>query len=393
MLSPKLLFGLLFAVVVLVACQPSPTLPPANQAPSQVTIAPYTDEGEYVVFVVDSVTPLRSGERGPNSLVEFRLLVAATDNEGNLTGVAYCPGGEISARTVGDEIASPCRIKLAFSEADIADKLFIYFLGVDEDEISLITDIGIQIGSAVIAKGIVEALGVLAKGASLSSGPAFVLETAISIVGAEAADYFTENDVVGQHLISLSRTADWGVNQRVNFVTHDGGMRIGFHVDRAEVNQGDPLIVITDVPNLSTPTPPPPTSTPTLPSPPVYEQPIERLVLFDPNGRYSNTLRNGDTIDLGQIGTSLLDIRVEADSSASSILFLLDGTNLNLNGRNLENVPPFIVGGDVNGQPYGNWDWASLAGGTHTISVWACSRPGGEGDCAPPINVSFHVKW
>lgn len=64
----------------------------------------------------DSVTPLRNGESGPNELVEFRLLVAAMDEGDNYSSITYC---------LGDEIPSPCGIKLAFSESDVADGLYI----------------------------------------------------------------------------------------------------------------------------------------------------------------------------------------------------------------------------------------------------------------------------
>lgn len=85
---------------------------------------------------------------------------------------------------------------------------YIYLLGVDEDEVSILADIGAQAGSAVVAKGIVKALGVATKSASLSNGGAlFVLETIISMVGSEAVDYFQRNDIVGHHMISLSRQA------------------------------------------------------------------------------------------------------------------------------------------------------------------------------------------
>lgn len=399
MVSQKGLCWLLVAAVVLVACQSPPQLPPADLPPQQVTIVPHTGQSEYIVFVIDSVTPLRSGESGPNELVEFRLLVAATDEEGNYSGITYCPGNDPRPRNVGDEIRSPCGIKLAFSESDVADELYIYLLGVDEDEVSLLADIGSQVGSAVIAKGFVEAIKIFAKGGALSSGGvAFILETAVGIIGGKAAEYFQEEDIVGQHLFSLSRQAGWGVGRRFDYVTNDGGMRVNFHVDRATANGGVQFISIDESPDQ----PPPPTPPPLLPTPsplppptppPAFPQPIDRLVLFIPGGGDVMTLRDGDTIDLSRIGTSVLDIRVEADDSAGSILFSMDGRNLNLNGRNLENVPPFIIGGDIDGKPYGTWDWASLAGGTHTIRVWACSRPGGEGECAPAVDVIFTVQW
>lgn len=66
------------------------------------------------------------------------------------------------------------------------------------------------------------------------------------------------------------------------------------------------------------------------------------------------TLRDGDIIDLSEIGASTLDIRIEAGDSAGSVIFLMDDKHLNLHGRNLGNMPPFIVGGDIGGEPYGD---------------------------------------
>lgn len=324
--------------------------------------------------------------------------MAATDEEGSYSGMAYCPGDDARSGDVGAEIRSPCGIKLAFSESDVSDKLHIYLLGVDEDEISLLADIGAQVGSAMIAKGFIEAIRIFAKGGALSSGGvAFILETAIGIIGGKAADYFQEEDIVGQHLFSLSKEAGWEVGRKFDYVTSDGGMRVTFHVDRAKANGDTSFIVITATPDQSSASLPPPTSTPTSPpiSTPAFPQPIDRLVLFIPGAGDIMTLRDGDTVDLGRIGASILNIRVVADDSAGSIMFLLDGKPLNLNGRNLENVPPFIIGGDIDRNPYGNWDWAGLAGGTHTLRVWACSRPSGEGEgeCASAVDVRFSVQW
>lgn len=394
----RLLVFSVLLFVLLVACQGQPPAPPSGP-PSQVTKEAYTEHHDFIIVGIDSITPLRSGESGPNEQTELRFVMIGTDAQGNTDGL-FCPSSEPVTLAAGDEVVNPCGSVLAFDETTAGEQFDLLFIGVDEDDISFVEDMGAQAGIALLAKGVVKALKAIGHIGSAAGGPVavageFALETVISYAGSKAADYFQQEDIIGQHLLTIYRRSDWGAGEQVTFLTQDGGMRIKFHVVRASVGDGTkPVAVVADedaqlqlisAQAPARPTPVPSTSTPVLPPPP------ERLVLTNANGSDITTLRDGDTIDLNRLGR-YLDVRAETNGSVGSVVFLLDGLSFCPHGRCVENSPPYIMNGDQSGDPYGDWDWTTLAGGAHTISAYACDRANGEFPCSELLNVRVTIR-
>lgn len=391
-------FGIpIFAL--LVACRQQPPAPTTLNPPSHVTREAYNDQHDFIVVGIDSITPLRSGESGPNEQTEFRFVMIGTDSQGNTSGM-FCPGSDPLTLTVGDEVVNPCASVLAFDELVAGEQFDLLFIGVDEDDISLVEDMGAQVSISLLAKGVVEALKAIGHVGSAAGGPVgiageFVLEAAIGYAGGRVADYFQEEDIIGQHLYPIYRSKGWGAGNEISFRTQDGGMQIKFHVVRASVGgltesvevlptaEGQLQLISAQLPATATLIPP--TATTTLPRSP------ERLVLINATGGDIKTLRDGDTIDLNRIAR-YLDVRAETSSSVGSVVFLLDGNPFCPHERCAENSPPYIMGGDLSGDPYGDWDWTTLAGGAHTISAYTCDRANGEAPCSQLLNVHVTVR-
>jgi len=379
-------------VALLIACQEQPPAPPSGP-PTHVTVDPYTEQGDFIVIGIDSITPLRSGESGPNEQTEFRFVLIGTDSQGNASGM-FCPGSDDPLTLMaGDEVVNPCASVLAFDELVAGEQFNLLFIGVDEDDISLVEDLGAQTSISLLATGVVKALTTAGYLSSAAGG--FVLEVAIGFAGERVADYFQEEDIIGQHLYPIYRDGGWGAGNEVSFRTQDGGMQIKFHIVRASVGDAtEPIEVLPDdggeiqlvaaqVP--AQPTPAPPTATPSLPPPP------ERLILINANGSDITTLRDGDTIDLNRLGR-YLDVRAETNGSVGSVVFLLDGLPFCPHGRCIENSSPYIMNGDQSGDLYGDWDWATLAGGAHIISAYACDRANGESPCSKLLSVRVTMR-
>ena len=136
----------------------------------------------------------------------------------------------------------------------------------------------------------------------------------------------------------------------------------------------------------------------TNPTAPEEESPITSLNLINPaSGRDFGSIEDEDVISLrqsgcGASGACYLNLEaIAGGSGVESVVFELDGQPFKINGRSLENSPPYYMAGDLNGDPQGNWDWAGLIGGRHTIKVVPCDQPDGRGNCGPPRAVTFTV--
>ncbi len=362
------LFGIPI-LFLMVACTTPPPTPTTPRPPSQVTVEPHTEQLGYIVVGIDSITPLRSGESGPNEQTEFRFVMIGTDAQGNTSGM-FCPAAEPILLMAGDEIIDPCVSVLAFDESVAGEQFDLLFIGVDEDEISFVEDLGAQAGIGLLTKGVAKVLKTMGHVGSAAGGPVafageFALETALSFAGGRAVDYFQEEDLIGQHLFPIYRRSGWGADNEVTFLTQDGGMRIKFHVVRASVgNVANPVEVLPDEQSETqlipaqpspSPTPEPLSTTPALPAPP------ERLVLINAAGREIQTLRDGDTIDLNRIAR-VLDVRAETRDSVGSVVFLLDGNPFCPHERCVENTPPYIMDGRSGPTAIG----ATVTSGWHT---------------------------
>ncbi len=119
---------------------------------------------------------------------------------------------------------------------------------------------------------------------------------------------------------------------------------------------------------------------------------ISRFVLIDAvRNRPITDLENGDVIILSQLPTRKLDVEaVSPGTQTESVLFFLDGQMFCANGRCLENVPPYGMAGDVNGDHYDNWEWSTMLG-RHTITAVGCDQDNGQGNCGAPMTIYFTV--
>lgn len=394
----------LAVLAVTVACASPPDNP--AQPPSRATQVPYTGQHELIAVGIDAVTPWRSGESGPNEQTEMRLLVIGADAEGHSSGL-FCPGEEPIEIIAGQTVNSPCGSILAFNPATAGDEFYLLIAAVDEDEIDFIGDLGAELGIAALSKWLLNGVKGLAHAGSAAGGVVGIagevaLEAAVGYVGGEAVNYFEREDILGQQAFILYRARDWGAGNQLTFTSQDGGMDVTFHIVRATTDgaaaavsalpsDGGQAKVQPD--SLSAPTDlPAPTAVP-LTDVTQPDDRLEALILIDPARGDVGVLRDGDTIDLGRLGTSYLDVRAETTGPVGSVFFLLDGTAFDLNGRSVENAAPFIMGGDQEGALYGNWDWSSLAGSEHTIAAYACNQSGGQGGCGEPLIVRLRVQW
>ena len=385
------------SALALVACTPPGLVATPGPPPVFVTDVPYTGQDEFIGVVIDSIKPLRRGEGSPNEQIELRLVIIGTDAEGRSGGV-FCPGAQPLLLNVGDTVMRPCPTLLAFDQSAVGDEFYLLIVAVDEDDISLAADLGIDVGMQGLAFALEELVTTSSWGAP-SAGPAgIVVAIGIQIadlVAGRAIDYFQEADLVGQQGLVLYRSRDWGAGHDMSFRTQDNGLDIRFHIVRmqsggqsgpvatlplpgeSEVLPAEPLARLPDPP-----TPAPPTPIP---------QYIDRLVLIDPARGEVMTLRDGATVDLGSYGR-YLDVVAEVNSSrVGSVTFLLDGRSFCPHERCFENAPPFVMGGDLSGVPYGDWDWSGLAG-AYTIGAYACTHTNGGGECSEPVTYRITVR-
>lgn len=379
--------------------------PPANpqRPPSQMTAVFAPGQDQHISVTVKSVELVHSGESSVNDPNEFRLIIIGTNGEGESSG-AFFPGDEAYALNVGQRFSQHCII--SFDEKTAGDEYYLLLIGVDEDEVSFAEDLGYELGINVLAAGFMKGAKALAAagGVTVSGGAALVaglvVDQALTFAGDHVVDYFQQKDVIGQQMLVLRRSGNWGVDQDLSFLTQDGGMRVTMHISRVTAANGSQSVQIQPAqPNKQAvqPTQPPARVQPTSPPPPTQPpaSPIRALNLVNPaRGSIVMTLTDGATVDLGRIGADFLDVIADASpSQVGSVTFKLDGGSFCMNDSNrcIENVAPYVMGGDQGGDLYGNWSWAGLAGGTHTISARACTGPHGSGDCWDPVTVSIYV--
>ncbi len=146
-----------------------------------------------------------------------------------------------------------------------------------------------------------------------------------------------------------------------------------------------------------TPVPPPsPTTSVATPDPPptaIRSSSIITLLLVNPaNGRVLRALQAGDTVDLSEVGRNHLTVLAQVDDPAvESITFLLDGQPFCSHGNCIENVAPYYMGGDQNGDAYDDWDWSQMLG-NHTLTAIACTGDNATGDCSTGAEVNLVIR-
>lgn len=396
-------------IVLLLLCfaacdEPPPIIETPGPPPSQVTSVPHVGQEQMITIVVDSVTPLRSGESGPNDLTEFRLVMLVADSEGHSNGI-YCPDGDALTLTAGQTVVeNPCAVGLAFNESTVGERFYLLFIAVDEDELSIAEDLGIDAGIGMTAWALLQNIEKAALLPKAASPVLAVGELVLGLAGEKAVDYFQQEDIISQQGFVLFRDYPnpWGAGYDNQLLAHDGGMKIAFHTVRmSTANSGQPIatvpsqsgalqVLVADSPATELPATAVPTPTGAPPTP--IPQRLDRLVLVDSSGRELMTLQDGATIDLSRLGSKYLDVRAEANSAAvGSVAFLLDGQPFCINGPCVENAPPYIMGGDLSGELYGNWDWLTVIG-RHTVAAYACTQANASGECSKPLSAAITVQ-
>lgn len=304
------------------------------------------------------------------------------------------PLGDAVVLTAGETVRRPCATILAFDPAAVGEVFGLVVVGLDEDDIGLAGEIGSALGLNALAKGLTGAVKGLAHAGSAAGGPMvfageLAIETAVGFAGGKVVDYFEQAEVIGQQGFIFRQANGWSAGQEVSFDTPEGGMHVVLHIARM-TSESLPGAVATlpaaegamEIVPAPAATPLPPTAAP---------QFIDRLVLVAPGGG-EMTLSDGATVDLSRWGR-YLDVVAEVNTPAvGSVIFMLDGRPFCSHERCLENIAPYTMNGDIGDVPYGDWDWASLAGGEHTIAAQACTHANGEGECTAVVAVRVVVR-
>lgn len=163
---------------------------------------------------------------------------------------------------------------------------------------------------------------------------------------------------------------------------------------QSEGRQGDDRarieVLVATSPGRASLTLPAPAAAPAAPAAPAAAGVAFRLDNAETN-QPALAMSGGAVVDLRTLPTQHLNVRVDfASPAVESVVFLLDGRPFCANGRCVENSPPYYMAGDVNGDPYDNWDWTTLLG-THTITAIPCEKDNGEPPCGAPQTVTFTV--
>jgi hypothetical protein len=103
------------------------------------------------------------------------------------------------------------------------------------------------------------------------------------------------------------------------------------------------------------------------------------------NGKSLGALTQGETIDLGKLGTSDLTVLANTSTPAiGSVVFGYDSTP----AFHLENFAPFAFNGKIDSGGYHAW---TPTLGAHTIKATPFSAPAGAGAAGSPLSVGFNV--
>jgi len=295
---------------------------------------------------------------------------------------------------------------LTINEIEINEKVLVYFLAFESDELDFLSD---RAASTAIDSAIVTLEHGLETGAILGKtlSHANIFSLILTTVTGGAYEWWQEADTLGGYAVLLEQDNNWLSGQTYRGKSDDGNLTLQFSI--IPDLQSNTVELITSEPNVNTiDQSPPPTSTMPKPtatlSPTPKETPVTKPTAtnFSPISQLIlvNTETNQDiaflsdqyALTLSNLSTSKLDIRANVSTSwVESIIFYLDGTQFELNGRNLENSPPYSMAGDINGDYYNNWDWNGMIG-VHTISAIACSQDHGQGTCSSPYTITIRVS-
>lgn len=297
---------------------------------------------------------------------------------------------------------------LTVNEVGPDEKILVYLIAFDNDELSFTASRGVDLalGSATVA--LEDALqGTI--GQSLIAGKtvsnATLLGIILSTVTGGALDWWEQAEMLGGFGVLLEPQNNWQANstsvgksdnENLHFQYSILSQNMTIYEEMVEFlpeeeEEIEPIVIPSPTPTKQ-PLPPPTASLQTQPTS-TPRPPISRLWLVNAdNNQDIYTLATNSQINLSALPTGNLDIRAEVNANwVESVIFFLDGLQFELNGRAVENTPPYSMAGDLSGDFYNNWNWGNMLG-NHTISVVACSQDNGRGNCSNPFTITISVS-
>lgn len=297
---------------------------------------------------------------------------------------------------------------LTVNEVGPDEKILVYLIAFDNDELSFTASRGVDLalGSATVA--LEDALqGTI--GQSVIAGKtvsnATLLGIILSTVTGGALDWWEQAEMLGGFGVLLEPQNNWQANstsvgksdnENLHFQYSILSQNMTIYEEMVEFlpeeeEEIEPIVIPSPTPTKQ-PLPPPTASLQTQPTS-TPRPPISRLWLVNAdNNQDIYTLATNSQINLSALPTGNLDIRAEVNANwVESVIFFLDGLQFELNGRAVENTPPYSMAGDLSGDFYNNWNWGNMLG-NHTISVVACSQDNGRGNCSNPFTITISVS-
>lgn len=101
-------------------------------------------------------------------------------------------------------------------------------------------------------------------------------------------------------------------------------------------------------------------------------------------------LSDGVEVNLRALPSPIVNILNDFPAPTESVVYYLDGQPFCINGRCVENSAPYYMAGDIDGDPYNNWDWRALLG-THTLTAVPCEKDNGQPPCGAPRTVTITI--
>lgn len=101
-------------------------------------------------------------------------------------------------------------------------------------------------------------------------------------------------------------------------------------------------------------------------------------------------LSDGAEVNLRTLPSPIVNLLTDFAAPVESVVYYLDGQPFCINGRCLENSAPYYMAGDIDGDPYDNWNWGTLLG-THTLTAVPCEKDNGQPPCGAPRSITITI--
>jgi hypothetical protein len=184
----------------------------------------------YLLIRVKEVRELKSGS-DLDGTEEFRLLVFAIDQEQRFFEFT-CPAEKAPVIVKINETFQPCQMGGFFlNEWELPDQMTLYLIGVDEDDLDLVSDVGSEVVVETVGTILMTFIAPEGKLGEIAFG------AIVSLAGGNVKNYFTENDVIGSTTLILTRSNNWqiGTNQ---LISEDQGMAVTLDIQKVGYQPG-----------------------------------------------------------------------------------------------------------------------------------------------------------